>query len=116
MRKLMMVAVIGMVLCAGCIPLMHSTVARQVIRVDKNCQVLLSNYKALLTEGAQPEDPEHDVALAEATMVLTDDLRQTAELMLGEKKGEPKEEKPVEEKEEKPVEEKEETPEVPVKD
>ena len=115
MRKLMMIAVIGMVMCVGCIPLMHPTVARQVIRVDKNCDVLLTNYKALLIEGTQPEDVEHDVALIDATLVLTEDMRLTAELSLKGKEEEKAEEK-AEEKVEEEVEEKpkEEVPEIPV--
>jgi hypothetical protein len=86
MRKMLFIAVILAVLLTGCIPLMHKTIAQQVIRVDKNCDRLFANYKALLLEDVKPEDIEHETALIDATLLLTDDLKQSAETVLNKEK------------------------------
>ena len=80
MRKLMFAAVMVMVLLTGC-RIMHPTVAESVIQVDKNCEVLFTNYVHLMDGAPEAEkiDYDHDKALMEATLVVTNTLREMAQ-------------------------------------
>lgn len=95
MKRLCLISILA-IICVGCIPLMHKTVAQQSVRLDKNIQHLLPGYRAVLTDeldeaGKMPEGEEkvtlleeinHDILLLDATLLLSEDLRKTADLTL----------------------------------
>jgi len=97
MKRLCLMSILVLI-CVGCIPLMHKTVAEQTIRLDKNLQTLLPEYRLVLNdeleEAEKLEDGEekakiidgikHDVLLLDATLMLSEDMRKTAEMTLEE--------------------------------
>ena len=97
MKRLCLMSILVLI-CVGCIPLMHKTVAEQTIRLVKNLQTLLPEYRLVLNdeleEAEKLEDGEekakiidgikHDVLLLDATLMLSEDMRKTAEMTLEE--------------------------------
>jgi len=98
MKRLCLISMLVLI-CAGCIPLMHKTVAEQSIRMDKNLNVLLPSYKEVLNDELEeaekmPDGEEksellegikHDILLLDATLLLSEDMKKTAETVLKEK-------------------------------
>jgi len=98
-KVLMAVAMAAILFCAGC-ALMHPTIAKQAVRLDKNLDSLLPDYRAVLVERFEstkgmPEGEEkakildkfsHDLLLLDATLLLSEDMRKSAETVLKEKK------------------------------
>lgn len=81
MKKVLILAVMACVLFAGC-KSMNLTVAKSVVRLDKNCNSLFPNYQAVLgtNDNTSAEiDKEHEQALMEATLLLTGKLVELAQ-------------------------------------
>jgi len=95
MKRLCLIAILA-VICTGCIPLMHKTVAEQTVRMDKNLHELLPDYRLVLNDelaavkgmddGEEKtkllEDISHDLLLLDATLMLSEDMRKTADVTL----------------------------------
>jgi len=93
MKRLCMIMILALTCCA-CAPLMHRTVAEQTVRLDKNLHELLPGYRLVLNDELEEaeklpdgpvEDIKHDILLLDATLLLSEDMRKTADLTLKEK-------------------------------
>lgn len=77
MKKIILAVLL--VLALSSCKMMTPEIADGILQMDENCKKLFKNYMNVLANKAFPDNTRHEMMLINATLILSDELKQAAE-------------------------------------